>query len=249
MESCGSYSVPFFNTVFSLNKSYSKKLFVGLECNSITKVECEPVVRLIANDFHGIKFTVETWKKFTESFNEISKWFYDDTKIALLDTKIFGEGWNVRFSRSYSQKSIEIEEVLLSSAAEQEKRFKRSIVMTEVSFNHLKNYLNKCINLKLKYLQNVSNSVGKIILDILNNVFLEVTTAHEAQLLLIEKKNIIEIIESPEKIKDLIECLDATKNENDILSKIDKEIILYELFSTRMNDVVEIFNKKLCNKN
>lgn len=246
MESSVSYSVPFFNTVFSLNKSYTKKLFVGLEYDTITKIDCKPIVKLIGNDFIGIKFNIESWQKFTQTFEDINKWFHNDPKHKLLDTKISGNGWSMKFTTSFSQKALEVEEEIIHSSEDRAKKFKRSIVMTMVSFDHLQYFLQKNVDIQLKYLENISKIVSNIISAILDNVFLEITSSHDAQLVLIEKNNIIDFVKNQKKVNNLIDCLEEEEEgDKNVLSRVEKELVFYQIFSTRMNEIVDIFNKKL----
>ena len=57
--------------VYSLNKSYSKKLVIGLEYYSIVDERYTPVLRLISNDFTGIALTYEGWQDLKKSFEDI----------------------------------------------------------------------------------------------------------------------------------------------------------------------------------
>ena len=86
--------------VYSPNKSYTKKLVIGLEYNSIIDERCTPVLRLISNDFTGITFTYDGWQDLKKSFEDIANFFYGPD-ITLKDQKIYGEGWILRFTESH----------------------------------------------------------------------------------------------------------------------------------------------------
>ena len=86
--------------VYSPNKSYTKKLVIGLEYNSIIDERCTPVLRLISNDFTGITFTYDGWQDLKKSFEDIAN-FFCGPDITLKDQKIYGEGWILRFTESH----------------------------------------------------------------------------------------------------------------------------------------------------
>ena len=50
------YTNPLLTTLFTLNKSWSKNVIVGLEYGDIEDQIFKPMVRLIAKDYDGIAF-------------------------------------------------------------------------------------------------------------------------------------------------------------------------------------------------
>ena len=76
--------------VYSLNKSYTKKLVIGLEYNSIIHERYTPVLRLISNVFTGITFTYDGWQDLKKSFEDVVKYFCGRDST-LKDQKTYGE--------------------------------------------------------------------------------------------------------------------------------------------------------------
>ena len=68
-----------FCTLYPLNKSFTKKVIVGLEYDETADKlddECyKPVVRLLSNDFEDVAFSCDDWEDFKPSFNDIDKYF------------------------------------------------------------------------------------------------------------------------------------------------------------------------------
>ena len=60
--------------VYGLNKSYTKKITIGLENKKIGG-EFLPVIRLSADDFVGILLTVSDWRLIEENFPVIEQFF------------------------------------------------------------------------------------------------------------------------------------------------------------------------------
>lgn len=155
------------STVYGLNKSFSKKTLVGIDVSS--KGELEIVIRLIANDYSGIRFTPVQWKHFTDTIEEIDNYFqtYDKTGV---DSKIIGPGFVIRFTISYGDKAIEIEENQeQESACPTIKKYKKSFVIKQATFEGLKSSL-RCIRAKMEncgrmieFADNVVRELGKII--------------------------------------------------------------------------------------
>ena len=83
-----------FCTLYALNKSFTKKIIVGLEYDeSIGRFGDEYykfVVRLLSNDFEGVAFLYNDWEEFKTSFDGIDKYFRVDN--SLKDQKIYGNG-------------------------------------------------------------------------------------------------------------------------------------------------------------
>ena len=56
------YTNPLLTTLFTLNKSWSKNVIVGLEYEDIEDQIFKPMVRLIAKDYDGIAFDQKDWE-------------------------------------------------------------------------------------------------------------------------------------------------------------------------------------------
>ena len=94
--------------VYGLNKSYTKKITIGLENKKIGG-EFLPVMRLGADGFVGILLTVSDWRLFEVNFPVIEQFFeteYDD----MLDKKIPFRRFNIRLIMSYGDKAFELVE-------------------------------------------------------------------------------------------------------------------------------------------
>lgn len=236
IEPANSFNLPFFNSIFGLKKSFSKKVFVELKWETIIAPVYRPIVRLIGNNFCGIKFPIESWQQFQLTFKDIEKLFYEDLQDNLIDAKLSGDRWTIRFTRSHTKTSFEIEDVQFTGAA---KKFKRSLVLAKVSFNYLNNYLCKCVDLKQKSLKTINRSISIVSKAILEYVFQDIVNANDAHVMIIDQKSIMNFIDLPEKLTSMLEFLKPTdekvlnliKNQN-VLTSNEKEILFYQIFST-----------------
>ena len=84
--------------VYGLNKSYTKKIIIGLENKKIGG-EFLPVIRLSAEDFVRIPLTVSDWRLFEENFPIIEK-FFETEDGDMLDKKIPFSHFNIRLIMS-----------------------------------------------------------------------------------------------------------------------------------------------------
>ena len=77
------------NTVYGLNKSFTKRIFLGLELDA--EGVAEVVIRLTGNDHVGVRFSPGGWKNFETSFGHIDKFFSAGRYNGeMLDQKIVG---------------------------------------------------------------------------------------------------------------------------------------------------------------
>ena len=82
---------------------------MGLELSQEGDAELE--VRLIGADFVGIRFNLLTLANFMSTFEVISKFFASGSNDrSMLDQKLVGCGYTIRFVISHKEKAIEIEE-------------------------------------------------------------------------------------------------------------------------------------------
>ena len=145
--------------VYSLNKSYTKNLVIGLEYNSIIDERYTPVLRLISNDFTGITFNYDRWQDLKKSFEDIVNYFCGRDST-LKDQKVYGEGWILRFTESHQEKAVELEEDKKLGSAGYGKRFRHSILLKFGSFKSLYRYIQKCIDTQFEYLNSINRSVS-----------------------------------------------------------------------------------------
>ena len=184
------------------------------------------------------------------AFSDIEAWFFNDPEDQKLNQKINGNSWSVRFSRPYTKKVVEIEEENVHRDGS--KKFKRSVVIADVTFEHLKNYLFKCVDLKLQQLKSVCKSASVAVQAILDHVFFIITNVNDAPVVVIDKAKIMNAIDVDEThgIKELKPKIDLKVcdliDQND-LSITDIEIIFYQIFSSRMLEIVDILNENLLN--
>lgn len=152
------------STLYGLNKSFSKKIFLGLEISDAGIAEIR--VRIVGNDFIGVPFTSANWKHFVKSFNHISKFFSTgrDNKN-MLDQKIVGSGFSVRFTISHRDKAIEIEEDEKKGSEPATKKFRRSIVMKSNTFDILDRYI-PIISARISHLETILESWNACMIDV-----------------------------------------------------------------------------------
>lgn len=155
-------SQPIFCSVYPLNKSFSKKLVIGLEYKNL-EGEYQPVVRLCGSDYVGIPFSKEEWQNFKGTFSDVSDYF-GDRKDDLFEQKIYGKSWSLRFSRNHKDKSIEVEEDRRPSVdGVVNKRYRSSIIMKKVTFEWLNDHVYKSIDNQFEYLSRIANFVDCIV--------------------------------------------------------------------------------------
>ena len=128
-----------FSTIYGLSKSFPKKIYMGLEVGQEGDADLE--IRLIGADFVGIRFNSLTFSNFASTFEVISNFFASgNNDRAMLDQKIVGCGFHVRFVISHREKAVEIEEDDPKMPLKSKKRFRRSVILKENTFIMLKTY-------------------------------------------------------------------------------------------------------------
>lgn len=127
-----------FPTIYGLNKSFSKKIYMGLELSQEGYAELE--VRLIGADFDGIRFNLLTLANFMSTFEVVSKFFAGGSNDrSMLDQKLVDSGYSIRFVISHRSKAIEIEEDD-PQTQKSKKKYRRSVILKENTFDMLKTY-------------------------------------------------------------------------------------------------------------
>lgn len=213
------------NTVYGLNKSFTKRVFLGLEIG--LEGVAEVVIRLTGVDHVGVRFSPSAWKNFETSFVHIDKFFSTGRyNTDMLDQKIVGSGFSVRFTISHKDKAIEVEEDIKKPSDISVKKFKRSVVMKSATFDILKRY-SSCIWAKIKHLESILDSWNICMIEIFK----------QAELKFIESKQGFEhpdgnLMSDPrfgdEQLRKLLELLrekDALELSMDEIRSIYNEVV------------------------
>lgn len=157
-------------TIYGLNKSFGKKVYLGLECSHFGLLDI--VVRLTGPDFNGLSFSMNGWRNFVAGFEYISKFFKSLNNRSMLDQKIIGCGFSVHFTIAHRDKAIEIEMDNDDDARKHDgpepklsKRYGSTIVMKKQTFESLESIV-PCIEARLQYLNKALPSYNEILIEL-----------------------------------------------------------------------------------
>ena len=165
-NSCEEVTDIIFSSFYSLNKSCSKFVKIGLDFNGD---EFKSVIRISTNTMKHLQLTYRQWETLTLCFDIIDAFFGDEAKF--LDhgkpQKLFLEGLDISFTTSYSKKAIIIEERPRECILPNGKKFKKiqdinSVVMHEVTYEGLKRII-PCVQKKIKQLEKLSSLTNEIV--------------------------------------------------------------------------------------
>ena len=135
--------------LYGLNRSFTKKIYMGLEIDAAGQAEIK--IRLIGADYVGVGFDCGMWQNFANTFDIVSKYFESGRKNReMLDQKLVGCGFSVRFVISHMDKAIEVEEEVGARVAK--KKHRRSVILKENTFAVLRQY-RTLINSRIEHLK------------------------------------------------------------------------------------------------
>ena len=228
-----------FCTLYALNKSFTKKVIVGLEYDEIVDKfddECyKPVVRLVSNDFEGVAFSYDDWEDFKNSFNDVDKYFHG-LDNGLKDQKIYGNGWTLKFTTSHQDKAIEIDEDRRPGVG-RIKRFRYSLIIKKVTFDCLQEFIAKFVDTHLKYLSSIASSVRRIICEVMEFLTNKSSLMHEAQIQLYTPniiEDIVNLVHNDVK-NDTNTSVENQCKEEKLASKSDVTDVLYQFVTYAKN--------------
>ena len=93
-----------FSSIYGLNKTYTKKVLVGLEYDDEKRIFA-PKVQLVGNDFIGIGFNPVEWRSLVNTFPHIDEYFRSYS-TSYTDQQIVGCSFILRFTTAHSDKAI-----------------------------------------------------------------------------------------------------------------------------------------------
>lgn len=238
---------PILASFYGLNRSFTKKIFIGLECRDGDKLK--PIVRLMGSDFVGIVFTDETWKEFQTHFEKIMDFFNRKTDCDLKVGSSFVCGdVSISLTECYNELSIRITESGSSVGDEPApKRFSRWILMQKVTFESLYG-MAKCVDMRIDALQKTEKMLPPIMDQLCDEVHSILSAKFESQIQNVDAADIKSTI--AEITPQLgVKILDKSNlKELDLpftLSVEDIMFICYELLSLNTQYVVCHLNEKL----
>ena len=185
-----------FSSIYGLNRTYTKKVLVGLEFDDEKRLFV-PKVRLIGNDFIGIAFDQKEWDSLLGTFMPMEDYFENHISN-FADRQIVGCNFTLKFTTAHSDKAVQIEELLRPTkngdCAQMMsfKKYRRSIVMKRSTFEKLRQ-VTDCVRAKLEYLSSIEKSV-EFFADQLGKLYLEkLSQKQEAQITEVSTSDILAV--------------------------------------------------------
>ena len=236
---------PLFPTIYGLNKSWSKKILVGLEYDKFGDEYYKPSVRLLNDDFKGIRFTISDWAEFRNIFEDISKYLRGGAN-ELLDHKYYGKNWTLKFVFTHGEKGIQIEENHGSCNGAVVKKYVRGMALKKVTFDTLSEHLWKCIEDKLNYLQSISKYASCVAHEILDFLTTEAALQNDAQIQMYNPNIVKDLARSFTIDRCEIFAKKIVIEENfKKLSIEDTFVLFYEIVSLQSHMIAEELNSKV----
>ena len=200
------------------------------------------MVRLLSNDFQGVAFLYNDWEEFKTSFDDIDKYFHG-LYNSLKDQRIYGNGWTMKFTTSHQDKTFEIEEDR-RPGIRRIKRFRHSLVMKIVTFDCLQEFIVKCVDTRLKYLNSIASTVRYLTSDVMEFIKNKRGLMYEAQIQLYTPsivKDIVNLVDN-DVIDEITSSVEKQYKEKASLSKCDVTDVLYQFISLHMPRIVNVLN-------
>ena len=176
---------PIFAQIYGLNKSWTKKIIVGLEYTDGDAAKFEPVVRICDKNAQGIKIKLDEWVLFKSMFQNISKYFNGECD-SLRDSEYHGSSWRMKFTFSHRERAISIQEMLNNThrpfGVLLTPHFEHNIVMKKVSFDTLSEHVVKLIDQHLEERQQIADAVRMMVRKLCDHIKLEATVENDVQI-------------------------------------------------------------------
>ena len=175
---------PLFAKIYVLNKSWTKKIIVGLEYSD-DGVNLEPGVRICGKDDQAIKINLDEWTLLKKIFTNIEQYFNGECDN-LRDSECHGSTWRLRFTFAHRDRAISIQEVpknihqpfgLLFTPQSQQ-----TLVMKKVSFETLNEHVVKLVDQHLEKLKFMAPGATDLIKEVCNHIEIDAALKHDAQI-------------------------------------------------------------------
>lgn len=192
-------------TILALNKSFTKKIVIGIEQGSDN--ELIPIIRILGKDFVGIKVTHNDWNTLKGLFPMIQSYFddYQDDETKNWN-KLECQEFNIFKVYMFNSYSIKFEEVKRQS--DKKDKFYQNVIMQKNSFEMLER-LAPCIDMCVSDLFKKIPLINAVKDVLVNYISVKMENGHNAQIL---EPNDYEL-------RSIIDGLD-----HDDLNAIEKEV-------------------------
>lgn len=230
------------STFYGLNRSYTKKIFIGFDLND-TETEFEFVFRLCGNNFNSgyLALNHNGWKRLQTYFSKIDE-YLQGKNMKNSDQTFENEDFTIKLTRSYYDKAIEISS---EEKKPDNKKFKVSLVLKKVSFDTLKN-LSQVIDTKFDQL-NAKRTYLFLLKDKFINYITEKLNASEKNIITQINIKDIKLIcnEFDEKVtENFKQELEQESPELESASLNDSHLFLKELYALNFDYLIST----ICNK-
>ena len=228
-----------------LNKSNSKSITVGL---TLRGQEFITVIQITGASSKPISFDKPSWMEFNHHFDVIDAYFGDTVTYAQMGSpvKIYGRGFDLSFTTSYSKKALLLEErPLMSDGAPMAKRRRTSApptnIMQETTFEGIRRIADSVLT-KIDLLEYIKLECSKI-LEAMINYFDEIRLQQRPEMF----KDIFLFrklcYERMEEIEGFIGVYDDTPSILEYLNRL----LTREMLSFEVNSLLNILKESYAN--
>lgn len=235
------FAHPIMPTLYALNKSFSKKLLIGMNYNE--QDSFHPTIKLVNQSFEGLTFDKESWTALcTKGFPKIEEYFYSGNGPDSLLQKANIGNFDVHFVISHGEKAIQIEEKDQGNSKTAES-FKRSITLKLISFIWLKD-ISRSVQFKLDFLTENKEAIAHLnhlLLQFIHNTILQM---YDREITNATKNDVrLATTDLEQAVFDgILDELNTLYKEN-TLSNLDVKSICYELISLNFDYIVNGVSK------
>ncbi|KAJ8685094.1 hypothetical protein QAD02_020887 [Eretmocerus hayati] len=243
-------SVRLLPTIFSLNSIGSKKVFMGLECTTLSEKKYIPIMSLLDLTLTGIGFNISQWSQLKEQRTKINSYSYGFDPNSR-DKKIQGDKWTLKFTYSRHENALEF-------AEERQDVSSKTVIDFDHSSFHLHTDLferlmeiSQYIDHRFEYLTKTATLLPIVVETIVAHLFYRFLPMIDFRIKF--RKDIVKMalneLENDDRFFDrLVKNVELRSNgsESNIgICKTEMKTFFYEIVITRTDGIVQMLNTRL----
>lgn len=175
---------PLYAKTYTLNKSRTKKISVGLEYND-DSMNLTPAIRFADKESVGIKINLDEWDKLKKMFGNIEQ-YLEGGCDQLRDSEYHGSSWKMKFTFSHFDRAISIQEVLNNThrpfGVLVTPTYQQNLVFKKVTFDTLKQHVVKLVDKHLDQLKLIADATTRMVKKVVDYVALQASMQNDAQI-------------------------------------------------------------------